>query len=247
MSKFAQKIKKNFTKAMDEIALQKKLETTDEVVLLPLSIIDRTVEPFKSLNPVDEAQRTRIRESMVAHGFLKTNPLIAWRKKEGRKYKVILTEGFSRSAVAEALGIQYVWVVLKGYASEEEAVKEARHQEYSRRHDRPEDLFRHFEALNFSKFKDEPGRLNECIARELGISPRQAQKWIKISKEADEATKEALRTGKISTDNAIQSLSSTQTKPKKEKARTFWDGVEYALEAIASGKTPECIRAEAQK
>ena len=56
-------------KSAETLANAKK---TDEVVLLPLSLINRTTEPFVSLNPVDEAQRLRLEESIKKVGLLKS-------------------------------------------------------------------------------------------------------------------------------------------------------------------------------
>ncbi len=195
---------KNIIKRLDT---QSKLSTTDKVVILPLNLIRRDVEPFVSLNPVDKSQRSRLEESIRKCGFQKSNPVIIWKKKTGRKYDYILIEGFSRCAVCERIGIQELPCILREFANEDEAVAAARYQEYSRRHDDAKSLFAQFERLNLAELQKEPGRLSEVVARQLGISSHNAHKLLNINSKATEEVKTALREGKISTEKAYKSVS----------------------------------------
>lgn len=223
-------------KSAETLANAKK---TDEVVLLPLSLINRTTEPFVSLNPVDEAQRLRLEESIKKVGLLKSNPVIIWRRKIGKKTELILIEGFSRCAVAEKLGIENLYCTIKDFKNSEEAEEAARYNEYARRHDNAESLFKQFEKLNLEALKEEPGRLNEVVAKQLGISAHNAHKLLQINAKASEDVKSALREGTISTASAFQSVSSEKKYSVKDKA--FLNGVEFCLNLVKDNKTPDEI------
>lgn len=245
---FLRKIKKTAENLSNEISLKSKLNKIDEVVQIPLTLINRCVEPFVSLNPVDQAQRERLKESFKAKGFDKANPVTIWRKKEGKKYTFILTEGFSRCAICEELGISSVWAILKDYKSQEEAEQAARYCEYSRRHDDAKALYRHFLALDLLALKKEPGRTNELVAKKLGISPKNAQKLIQIKASASEDIQEKLKNGEISTDAAFQTIKPEKNNKSKISTSTqkFIDGVIFALDGIKNGKSEELILQEAE-
>ena len=223
-------------KSAETLANAKK---TDEVVLLPLSLINRTTEPFVSLNPVDEAQRLRLEDSIKKVGLLKSNPIIIWRRKNGKKTDFVLIEGFSRCAVAEKLGIANVYCIIKEFKDAEEAEEAARFNEYARRHDDAESLFRQFEKLNLVELKKEPGRLNEVVAKQLGISAHNAHKLLQINAKASDEVKTALRDGTISTASAFQSVANEKKYSPKGKA--FIQGVEFCLKHIKEKKSPDEI------
>lgn len=232
-------IKRQSKKIFNKLENQTRMNKTDEVVLLPLSVINRTTEPFVSLNPIDEAQRLRLEDSIKKVGLLKSNPVIIWRRKTGKKTELILIEGFSRCAVAEKLGIENLYCIIKEFKNAEEAEEAARFNEYARRHDDAESLFRQFEKLNLAELKAEPGRLNEVVAKHLGISAHNAHKLLQINAKATDDVKSALREGTISTASAFQSVSSGKKYSVKDKA--FLNGVEFCLEQLKDNKFPDEI------
>lgn len=232
-------LKNNSEIIITKMKTKTKLNTTDEVVLLPLSLINRTTEPFVSLNPVDEAQRLRLEESIKKVGLLKSNPVIIWRRKNGKKTDLVLIEGFSRCAVSEKLGIANVYCIIKEFKDAEEAEEAARFNEYARRHDDAESLFRQFEKLNLVELKKEPGRLNEVVAKQLGISAHNAHKLLQINAKASDEVKTALRDGTISTASAFQSVVKEKKYSPKDKA--FIQGVEFCLKHIKEKKSPDEI------
>ena len=232
-------IKSRSKKLINAIETQTKMNKTDEVVLLPLSVINRTTEPFVSLNPVDEAQRLRLEDSIKKVGLLKSNPVIVWRHKIGKKTELTLIEGFSRCAVAEKLHINSVYCIIREFKDVEEAEAAARYNEYARRHDNAESLFKQFEKLNLEALKEEPGRLNEVVAKHLGISAHNAHKLLQINAKASEDVKSALREGTISTASAFQSVTTEKKYSAKDKA--FLNGVEFCLEQFKDKKTPHEI------
>lgn len=232
-------IKRQSKKIFNKLENQTRMNKTDEVVLLPLSVINRTTEPFVSLNPIDEAQRLRLEDSIKKVGLLKSNPVIIWRRKTGKKTELILIEGFSRCAVAEKLGIENLYCIIKEFKNAEEAEEAARFNEYARRHDDAESLFRQFEKLNLAELKAEPGRLNEVVAKHLGISAHNAHKLLQINAKATDDVKSALREGTISTASAFQSVSSEKKYSVKDKA--FLNGVEFCLEQLKDNKSPDEI------
>lgn len=236
-------LKSNSSKIIKRLETHSKLSVTDKVIILPLKLIKRDVEPFVSLNPVDESQRSRLEESIRKCGFQKSNPVIVWKKKIGRKYDYILIEGFSRCAVCEKIGILELPCILREFKNEDEAVAAARYQEYSRRHDDAKSLFAQFEKLNLAELQKEPGRLSEVVARQLGISPHNAHKLLNIKSKATEEVKTALREGKISTEKAYKSVSNE--KNYSPKAKAFMEGVEFCLAQINENMTPDEVRKKA--
>lgn len=232
-------IKLHSKKIIKSIETQSKINKTNEVVLLPLSVINRTTEPFVSLNPVDEAQRLRIEDSIKKVGLMKSNPVIIWRRKNGKKTDLVLIEGFSRCAVAEKLGITNVYCIIKDFKDAEEAETAARYNEYARRHDDKESLFRQFEKLNFAELANQPGRLNELVAKQIEISPHTAFQWLQIEAKASEEVKAALRDGKISTAKAFESVSKEKKYSPKDKA--FIQGVDFCIQQLKENKSPDEI------
>lgn len=211
----------------------------DVVIKIPISKIIRDEEPFKSLNPVDNAQRERLKDSILKNGFMKSNPILVWRTKRDGKWAYILIDGYSRCAVLEAMGITEAWAIIHDYASLDEAVTAARYQEYSRRHDDAKSLYQQFEKLNLEELKNQPGRLNEVVAKQLGISAHNAHKLLQINLKATDDVKTALREGKISTSSAFESVSNEKKYSPKDKA--FIRGVEFCLQQIKNNKSPDEI------
>ena len=211
----------------------------DVVIKIPISKIIRDEEPFKSLNPVDNAQRERLKDSIHKNGFMKSNPILVWRTKRNGKWDYILIDGYSRCAVLEAMGITEAWAIIHEYANLEDAVTAARYQEYSRRHDDAKSLYQQFEKLNLVELKNQPGRLNEIVAKQLGISAHNAHKLLQINAKASDDVKTALREGTISTASAFQSVSNEKKYSPKDKA--FMEGVNFCLQHLKNKKSSEEI------
>lgn len=227
------------TSFIKDFKVDNSLNKKDVVTKIPISKLIRDEEPFNSLNPVDNAQRERLKDSILKNGFMKSNPILVWRVKRNGKWDYILIDGYSRCAVLEAMGITEAWAIIHDYASLDEAVTAARYQEYSRRHDDAKSLYQQFEKLNLEDLKNQPGRLNEVVAKQLGISAHNAHKLLQINAKASEDVKSALREGTISTASAFQSVSSEKKYSVKEKA--FLNGVEFCLNLVKDNKTPDEI------
>ena len=211
----------------------------DVVIKIPISKLIRDEEPFKSLNPIDNAQRARLMDSINKNGFMKSNPILVWRTKRYGKWAYILIDGYSRCAVLDELGISEAWAIIHDYASLDEAVTAARYQEYSRRHDDTKSLYQQFEKLNLEELKNQPGRLNEVVAKQLGISAHNAHKLLQINAKASEDVKSALREGTISTASAFQSVSSEKKYSVKDKA--FLNGVQFCLDQLKENRSSDEI------
>ncbi len=227
------------TSVFKDLKVSNSLNKKDDVVMIPISKLIRDEDPFKSLNPIDNAQRARLMDSINKNGFMKSNPILVWRTKRNGKWDYILIDGYSRCAVLEAMGITEVWAIIHDYANLDEAVTAARYQEYSRRHDDAKSLFSQFEKLNLQELKKQPGRLNEIVAKQLGISAHNAHKLLQINSRASDDVKKALREGQISTASAFQSVSAEKKYSVKDKA--FLNGVEFCLKQITDNKSPDEI------
>ena len=232
-------LKANASVFMKDINIENKLKKNNEVIHIPISVLIRNEEPFISLNRVDEAQRARLEESFRTNGYMKSNPVLVWRLRRSGKWVYILIDGYSRCAVLEAMGESDVWAIIHDYASLDEAVTAARYQEYSRRHDDAKSLFSQFEKLNLQELQKQPGRLNEIVAKQLGISAHNAHKLLQINSRASDDVKKALREGQISTASAFQSVSAEKKYSVKDKA--FLNGVEFCLKQIKDNKSPDEI------
>lgn len=212
----------------------------DKVIRISIENIVRE-EPFSSLNPVDDAQRARLADSIRRNGFMKSNPLLLWRVKRNLKWAYVLIDGYSRCAVMESImgPKSEVWAIVHDYMSLEEAVTAARYQEYSRRHDDAKSLYRQFEELNLESLKNEPGRLNEIVAKQLGISAHNAHKLLQINAKASDDIKSALREGTISAASAFKTI--TNEKKYSVKNKAFINGVQFCLDKLAENKSPDKI------
>lgn len=242
MNKISEKIvalKNKTTVIVNNLDSRINRNITEKVVKIDIADIIRNEEPFKTLNPVDNAQRERLKDSILKNGFMKSNPILVWRTKRDGKWAYILIDGYSRCAVLEAMGITEAWAIIHDYATLEEAVKAARYQEYARRHDDAKSLYQQFEKLNLVELKNQPGRLNEIVAKQLGISDHNAHKLLQINAKASDEVKTALRDGTISTASAFQSVSNEKKYSPKDKA--FMEGVNFCLQHLKNKKSPEEI------
>ncbi len=227
------------TSFIKDFKVDNSLCKKDVVVKIPITKLIRDEDPFKSLNPVDNAQRERLKDSILKNGFMKSNPILVWRTKRNGKWDYILIDGYSRCAVLESMGITEAWAIIHDYTSLDEAVTAARYQEYSRRHDDAKSLYQQFEKLNLEELKNQPGRLNEIVAKQLGISAHNAHKLLQINAKAPDEVKSALREGKISTASAFKSVSAEKKYSVKDNA--FLNGVEFCLKQLKDNKSPEEI------
>ena len=232
-------LKANASVFIHDKNLENKLKKKKEAILIPIKILKRDEEPFVSLNRVDDAQRARLVESFKANGYMKSNPVLVWRVRRNGKWEYILIDGYSRCAVLEAMGESEVWANVQEYSSLEEAVTAARYQEYSRRHDDTKSLYKQFEKLNLTALKNQSGRLNEIVAKQLGISAHNAHKLLQINAKASDEVKNALREGKISAASAFKTIANEKKYSVKNKA--FIDGVQFCLDRIAEKTSPDEI------
>ena len=99
--------------------------------------------------------------------------------------------------------------------------------------------------MNLEDLKNQPGRLNEVVAKQLGISAHNAHKLLQINAKASEDVKSALREGTISTASAFQSVSSEKKYSVKDKA--FLDGVQFCLDQFKANKSSDEIMVLAKK
>ena len=137
------------------------------------------------------------------------------------------------------MGESEVWAIIQDYSSLDEAVTAARYQEYSRRHDDTKSLYKQFEKLNLTALKNQSGRLNEIVAKQLGISAHNAHKLLQINAKASDEVKNALREGKISPSSAFKTIANEKKYSVKNKA--FIDGVQFCLDRIAEKTSPDEI------
>ena len=203
---------------------------------------------FKELFAQEPDKVERIYQDMLIKGFDKSQPIIV------TKDNCIL-DGNSRFMAATKAGIKMVPVVYKTFADKNEAIKYELHLQLNRRNLSDAEILKMFKRLeelkNQSKKDGKPISefTDSKIAAQLKKSERQVQKIRELTKKADNETLMKVETGEISINQAYSEIKKSE-KQSDETISTstvhnsdFKKGVMFALNEIASGKSPEEILA----
>lgn len=203
---------------------------------------------FKELFAQEPDKVERIYQDMLIKGFDKSQPIIV------TKDNCIL-DGNSRFMAATKAGIKMVPVVYKTFADKNEAIKYELHLQLNRRNLSDAEILKMFKRLeelkNQSKKDGKPISefTDSKIAAQLKKSERQVQKIRELTKKADNETLMKVETGEISINQAYSEIKKSE-KQSDETISTstihnsdFKKGVMFALNKIASGKSPEEILA----
>ncbi len=203
---------------------------------------------FKELFTQEPDKVERIYQDMLIRGFDKSQPIIV------TKGNCIL-DGNSRFMAATKAGIKMVPVVYKTFADKNEAIKYELNLQLNRRNLSDAEIFKMFQKLeelkNQSKKDGKPISefTDSKIAAQLKKSERQVQKIRELTKKADNETLMKVETGKISINQAYSEIKKSEKQNDETKSNAtvpnsdFKKGVMFALNEIASGKSPEEILA----
>jgi len=181
----------------------------------------KTAEPFKNLFPINPKDLTAITENMEKVGYDKSQPVIIWAGKN------ILVDGHTRLIAAERAGLDDVPVYPHEFASEQEALEYAIHNQRDRRNMTDADILRCIEALDnrqshggdrkSGNFKPPSGALKQKSAKQtadiLGTSQRKVERTRTVLDHADEKTKQEVKSGRKS---IYQAYTETQEKRKQQ-------------------------------
>ena len=106
----------------------------EKISLMP-TIAIHTASPFKDLFPIKESVLNEIAEDMKQNGFDFAHPIIIW-----AGHKVTVVDGHTRLAAAQKIHLNKIPIILKEFASEDEALQYAIKAQSHRRSLTPQEL-----------------------------------------------------------------------------------------------------------
>ncbi|MBI5570280.1 MAG: hypothetical protein HY914_10080 [Desulfomonile tiedjei] len=179
----------------------------------------KTGAPFSDIFPINSGTRQAIQEHIRDHGFDEAYPLILgtgpWTDEP------MLLDGHTRLKAAIAVGCESVPVVIKEFATEDEALEYAIHNQRDRRNLTDADIAR-LVAIVDERRKPEfhgnqhtggqaqhcatpkPSKSAEQTAETLGISPRKVEQTRTVLDHAPEETKQEVLAGTKTIHRAYQ-------------------------------------------
>jgi len=194
----------------------------------------KTLKTFGSIFPRDDKMIDAIADHMAANGYDQSQPVVAWdrTKEEGNKNALYIVDGHTRKCAAAQAGISPVYVANVKFASEEEALEYAIHNQRDRRNMTEADLFRCIELVDSRKTRGgdrkSPAAKSKPSTEVIDSGKSSAQKTAEIVKtnrskvekaravlaHADDQTKEDVKDGKKSINKAY---TETQQKRREQK------------------------------
>ncbi len=205
-------------------------------------------EDYKALFIQEPEKVDRIEADMRIHGFDKSMPIIAT-----KDFSIL--DGNSRYMAACRINeIKFVPVVIKEFDTKDEALKYALHLQLDRRNLTDSEIFLMFKRFEEMKMKAKiSGKTTEeysdaKIAEQLQKSERQVQKMRELAKKVDSLSLKQITDGRISINKAYAEMKKKEAVlnvsdkiQKQSNPKTYEDGIRFALDQIAKGKTPEEI------
>jgi len=193
----------------------------------------KAVPPFNELFPIKPETYEAVKQSMARGGYDPAHPIIVWRETD------IIVDGHTRYRAAVELGLNYVQTFHKSFANEDEALEYAIEQQTQRRNLTDAEIIRCIEALdrrrqrggdrksiNYqAKSKPPNGGIDSGksasakeTAKLVGVSPRKVERARTVLAQADEATKAAVKEGKISIHRAYEATRAKTASPASNPA-----------------------------
>ena len=130
----------------------------EKISLMP-TIAIHTASPFKDLFPIKESVLNEIAEDMKQNGFDFAHPIIIW-----AGHKVTVVDGHTRLAAAQKIHLNKIPIILKEFASEDEALQYAIKAQSHRRSLTPQELLNCLAELDKRKSAGRPGKLATNMA-----------------------------------------------------------------------------------
>jgi ParB family chromosome partitioning protein len=168
----------------------------------------KTAEPFDSLFPCDQNKVEAIATDIKTHGYDKAHPVVAWEERG------VVIDGHTRLAAAKRAGLTEIPVVFKKFASEDEALSYAVHEQRNRRNLTDADIVRLVDALDKRRSRGRNHRAEEAreeiassevyktsaaeTAKRIGVSKTRVENARAVSDSNDAALMEAVATGQMS-------------------------------------------------
>lgn len=192
----------------------------EKISLMP-TIAIHTASPFKDLFPIKESVLNEIAEDMKQNGFDFAHPIIIW-----AGHKVTVVDGHTRLAAAQKIHLNKIPIILKEFASEDEALQYAIKAQSHRRSLTPQELLNCLAELDKRKSAGRPGKLatnvanfgksSEATADLLGISRGKVEKLRTIKNHATAKIRDAVASGNMSIDKGYKE---TMRARRQDKAR----------------------------
>ena len=178
----------------------------------------KTRTPFENLFPIKEEVVQAIGKDMEKNGYDESLPIVIW--KEGQ----VVVDGHMRLRAARKANLEEIPVVKRSFKDEEEALEYAVHNQRDRRNLTDAEILRVVEWLDERKKRGRPdkftlneanlGRSSQITAQKIGTSSSKVEKVRTILGHADEKTKEAVKSGKMTIQEGYRK---TQEKRNPEK------------------------------
>jgi ParB-like chromosome segregation protein Spo0J len=199
-------------------------------------IKDVTTAPlFRNLFPRPEEMIETISVHMKQYGFDPSQPIVCWSPSEHDK-KPIVIDGHTRLAAATRCNLPEIYINIKTFETQDEALAYAIHNQRDRRNMTDADLIRCIEAVDKTKQRggdrksekskassdaiDPQGKSSEETAKVVGTSARKVEKARTVIKNADPETKLAVLEGEKSINQAYQETKAknpSEPSPTKKK------------------------------
>lgn len=206
--------------------------------ILMMHILDvHTDAPFKDLFVIKPAVLSAMTEDMKKHGFDIVHPIVVWGGHNG-----VVVDGHTRLQAAKDAGVLNVPIVIKDFASEEDALQYAISSQRNRRNLTDAELLNCISALD-SRFsrggnpkasREAFGKSAKKTADLLGISRAKVERLRAVNDHASDNLKNAVASGDISIYKAYnEAMAERRATPR-------------TLESVMS-KTPAEIKAERTK
>ena len=168
-----------------------------------------TREPFRSLHAIKEETYRKVLDHMRVHGYDVSQPIVVW---DG-----FVVDGHTRLRAAAELRkegvIESVAVCRHSFASEQEAKEYAFHNQRDRRNLSPSEMLDAVRRAEVERKRGRPaagqprlGKSSKAVAQTTGISARQVERARKINKSGDKSIEAAVRSGKMSLEDAENEL-----------------------------------------
>lgn len=183
--------------------------------LIPIDKIELK-EVFEQLIPINENDLANLTESMKETGFDVLHPVCIWREEN------ILIDGHTRRQAAIKAGLTEIYCYKKSFPDEKSALEYAIQEQLRRRNIDDAGKIILIEKLDQIKRKGRPsanteketnepkGKSSEILAQTLGISASTVERARSVLKNADEETKQAVRSGEITINKAYNTVKEKQ-------------------------------------
>ena len=178
--------------------------------------------PFDGLYPIDPEVLARITVHMKSNGYDHGQPITVWRHElENGEEERAIVDGNTRLQAARAAGLLEVTVVYRSFASDQEALEYAIHNQRDRRNLTDSAIFRAVEALDapVTGFKGSPlaqrraieknpGKTANVTAKKIGTTARKVETIRAVKKNPRLAAE--VKAGKKSINRAYREIKGTR-------------------------------------